>query len=156
MSHVVIMTAQKVRGMVLRTVQSIPEEVFDIQPAGFNNTIRWNVGHIVNSLERFCAASIPLNSNLPATYNEQYGTGSRPSAWTEAGQSKDELLEQLSAQLNAISEASAEVLETAFPEPVELGPMKLNTVAELINFAVIHEALHLGTIKALAAVTSVK
>ncbi|WP_442602349.1 DinB family protein [Paenibacillus sp. KN14-4R] len=156
MSHVILNTAETVHNMVLRTVQSIPEEVFDIQPAGFNNTIRWQVGHIVSCLEYFFSARLPLHSNLPETYNGLFGTGSRPSNWTETPPSKDELVQYLSAQLSAISEASPEVLEETLPQPVVLGPMTFHTFGELINFAVIHEAIHLGTIKALVSLTSVK
>jgi hypothetical protein len=51
MSVMIINTAKIVRQVVLQQVQAIPEELFNVQAAGFNNTIRWNVGHIIYWME---------------------------------------------------------------------------------------------------------
>ncbi|EGG35848.1 conserved domain protein [Paenibacillus sp. HGF5] len=40
MSEMIINTAKTGRQLVLQQVKVIPEELFDIQAAGFNNTIR--------------------------------------------------------------------------------------------------------------------
>jgi len=43
MSNALLSTAKSVRQMVIQQIQSISEELFDVQPDQFNNTIRWNV-----------------------------------------------------------------------------------------------------------------
>ncbi|WP_257347591.1 hypothetical protein [Pseudalkalibacillus decolorationis] len=40
MSNALLSTAKSVRQMVIQQVQSIPEELFDVQPEPFNNTMR--------------------------------------------------------------------------------------------------------------------
>lgn len=47
MSKMIIDTAKTVRQVVLYQVQAIPEELFDIQADSYNNTIRWNIGHMI-------------------------------------------------------------------------------------------------------------
>lgn len=37
-----------VRANALRALESTTEEMADAMPAGFRNTIRWNLGHIYN------------------------------------------------------------------------------------------------------------
>lgn len=46
MSNALLSTAKSVRQGVIQQVQTISEKLFDVQPEPFNNTIRWNVGHI--------------------------------------------------------------------------------------------------------------
>lgn len=35
-----------VRGITMKSINRIPEEIVDIVPKGFNNNIHWNFGHI--------------------------------------------------------------------------------------------------------------
>jgi hypothetical protein len=64
MSQTIINTAKTVRQMVIRQVESIPEEFFDVQPKQFGNTIRWNLGHIISSLDGMLSLGFTFNSNL--------------------------------------------------------------------------------------------
>ena len=40
-------------------LQSVKDEQWDIQPEGFHNTIRWNVGHIFVSMENLIHRGVP-------------------------------------------------------------------------------------------------
>lgn len=152
MSQAIINTALKVRGMVLHQVNSIPEELFDIQPAAFNNTIRWNVGHIAASLDGLLSKGIPFNSNLPESYKALFTGKSKPSDWTEVPPTKEQLVQFLSNQMNALAEISPEVLMEQLKTPINLGPMTFETVGDIFNFTFIHETMHLTTIKCILQV----
>jgi len=154
MTQAIINTALKVRQMVIQRVTSIPEELFDVQPAAFNNTIRWNVGHIITSLDGLLSIGTKFDSGLPASYPALFKTGTKPADWTETAPSKDELLGYLNAQFKALSELSAQNLEGNLAQPLELGKMRFETVAELMNFCVVHETIHLSTIGCLNKVVS--
>lgn len=152
MSQAILNTAVSVRQILLHQVQSTPEEIFDIQPEGFNNTIRWNIGHIVVSLDAFLSIGFAFNSNLPKTYEDLFKPGTKPSDWTEAPPSKEELIQYLSAQLETFPNTSLDTLDMSLPSPFEIGPLCFKTVGEVFNFAFIHETMHLSTISCLVKV----
>lgn len=150
MSQASIQTAQTAHRLVIGTLQAISEEIFDIRPSGYNNTIRWNAGHIVTMLNGFLSAVPALNTMLPESYSGLFMTGTKPSDWTVAPPSKEELIQLLSAQLDDLSNVDPESLNKSLNSPFEMGPIKLETAGELFNFAFIHEAVHLGIISSLA------
>ncbi|AVV58328.1 hypothetical protein PVOR_17829 [Paenibacillus vortex V453] len=154
MSGMIISTAKIVRQVVLQQVQTIPEELFDIQAAGFNNTIRWNVGHIIYWMDQYSILSLGFPSVIPDSYVTLFSSGTKPSDWTSAPPSKEELVEMLKAQLSRLSELTPELLEKELSTPYAFGPFEFNTAGELFNFALIHESIHLGTISSQLKVVS--
>lgn len=152
MSTTILNTGKSVRQIVLHQLQSIPEELFDVQPEAFNNTIRWNVGHMIVTLDYFFSLGSPLNSKLPDNYAGFFHKGTKPADWTETPPAKEELIHLLSLQLNSLSEISPEALGEQLKSPVELGPLRFETVGEVCNFAFIHEAMHASIISSLLKV----
>lgn len=146
MSETIINTAKITRQVVLQQVQSIPEKLFDVQSEGFNNTIRWNVGHIVYWMDKYSALSFGSTSAIPDSYEMLFNSGTKPSDWILTPPSKKELVETLSAQLTRMTELTPDVLDEELSTSFDFGPFRFNTAGELFNFALIHEAIHLGTI----------
>lgn len=154
MSEMIINTAKTVRQVVLQQVNAIPEERFDVQAAGFNNTIRWNVGHIIYWMDRYATLSFGSPTAIPGLYETLFNSGTKPSDWTFAPPSKEVLVEMLTAQLSRLSELTPEMLEDKLLTPYAMGPFQFHTAGELFNFALIHEAIHLGTISSQLKVLS--
>ncbi|MGG4343256.1 DinB family protein [Paenibacillus lautus] len=154
MSDMVINTATTLRQVVLQQVQAIPEELFDIQAAGFNNTIRWNVGHIIYWMDKYSTLSFDSPSAITDSYETLFNSGTKPLDWTFAPPSKEALVEMLTRQLSRLSELTAEKLGEKLSTPYAFGPFQFNTSGELFNFALIHEAIHLGTISSQLKVLS--
>ncbi|MED4781572.1 DinB family protein [Brevibacillus choshinensis] len=152
MATTILNTGKTVRQIALHQIQSIPEEKFDIQPEAFNHTIRWNVGHIVFALDFFFSLGFPFHSNLPESYAGFFHTGTKPSDWTSQPPSKEELMHYLSQQLNRLSEISPAIMDEILKAPIEMGPVRFETVGEVCNFAFCHEAMHLSTISSLLKV----
>ncbi|MDO3678892.1 DinB family protein [Paenibacillus ehimensis] len=146
MTQSIIHTSQVLRQVVIGQVQGISEAQFDVQPAGFNNTIRWNVGHMIYWLDKYSTLSFGSPSAIPEHYELMFGSGTKPSDWTATPPSKDELLQWLTTQLSRLAELTPEMLDNALETPFVLGPFQFDTSGELFNFALIHEAIHLGTI----------
>jgi len=152
MSSAILKTGKSIRNVLLHRAQSIPEELYDVQPVPFNNTIRWNLGHIAvvqNGILALCSLDV---IKLPDSYDTLFKMGTKPADWTTTPPTKEELLSVLSEQLNKLSELPTEALEEALPKPIEMGPMRFETVGELCNFAFIHEGMHAGTISCLLKV----
>ncbi|WNQ14032.1 DinB family protein [Paenibacillus aurantius] len=154
MSEMIINTVKIVRPVVLQQVQGIPEERFDVQPAGFNNTIRWNVGHMIYWMQEYSALSFGFPSTIPDSYAALFNSGTKPSDWTMAPPSKEEMIDLLTAQLSRLSELTPEMLSQKLSTPYAMGPFLFHTAGELFNFALIHEAIHLGTISSQLKVLS--
>ena len=146
MSEMIINTAKVLRQVMQQQVKAVPEELFDVQIAGFNNTIRWNVSHIIYWMDQYSTLSFGSPSAIPDSYETLFNSGTRPADWNSAPPSKNEMLEILAAQLNRMTELTTEMLEEKLSIPYVMGPFQFNTAGELFNFAIIHEAIHLGTI----------
>lgn len=149
MSEMIISTMKTVRQVALYQLQAIPEKLFDIQPAPYNNTIRWNVGHMIYWMDAYMMLGFSKESAIPENFASLFNSGTAPANWTVAPPSKEELLQQLSAQLNQLSELPSQRLEVSFEEPVQFGPLAFNRVGELLNFGTVHEAMHLATCECL-------
>ncbi|PYI56299.1 DinB family protein [Paenibacillus flagellatus] len=146
MSQSIIHTGKVLRQIMYGRLQDVPESQMDIQPEGFRNTVRWNIGHMVYWLDRYASLSFGSPSALPAHYETLFNSGTKPSDWTVTPPSKDELMAKVSDQLSGLSDLAPETLEQRLQSPFEMGPFQFVTAGELFNFAWIHEAIHLGVI----------
>ncbi|WP_221568672.1 DinB family protein [Alkalihalobacillus sp. TS-13] len=152
MSNELFSTAKSVREMVIQQVILIPEEMFDVQPDQFNNTIRWNVGHIAFSNEYLLSLGVPLKSTLPDHFTPLFNTGTKPSEWSQKPPTKEELIHYLTEQLSSLPQIPPNIFDQQMDPPVELGPLKFKTFGEVFNFATVHETIHLTTISCLLRV----
>ncbi|MCR8635361.1 DinB family protein [Paenibacillus radicis (ex Xue et al. 2023)] len=152
MSQAIIQTALSARQLVLGSVQQIPEDWYDIQPDAFPNNIRWNIGHMITMMNWFLTDIEGYQFELPDTYSSIFMTGTKPEDWAAAPPSKDELLEQLTRQFNAIEKVPADVLNQELRSPFLMGPLEFKSAGEVFNFAIVHEGVHLGMISGLAKV----
>ncbi|EJL41811.1 formate dehydrogenase [Brevibacillus agri] len=130
----------------MRDWQVAAEEQLDVQPKGFDNTIRWNVGHMIYWMDRYSTLCFDTPSLIPDQYEGLFASGTKPSSWTTEPPSKEELLSLLTLQLSRLSELTPERLDAPLKAPYVMGPFQFDTAGELFNFALVHEGIHLGTI----------
>ena len=123
-------------------VEEIADNVFDIQPEGFNNTIHWHIGHILTVTEGFLFAE---NGQLPAEYQELFAPRTKPSDWKGEVPSIATLVQQLKEQHERINGIPNETFNEKLPE-AKLG---CSTVGELAGFTFYHETYHFGQIHAM-------
>ncbi|WP_029192591.1 DinB family protein [Paenibacillus harenae] len=154
MTQSIINTGKVLHQVVLGKLQGVEDGYFDKQPEGFNNTIRWNVGHMIYWMDKYSTLSFGSPSAIPDSYDTLFNSGTKPLDWTFAPPSKEELVETLAAQLSRLSELTPEMLGEKLSTPYALGPFHFDTAGELFNFALIHEAIHLGTISSQVKVLS--
>ncbi|TJY42022.1 DinB family protein [Cohnella pontilimi] len=146
MAKSIVNTGKVLRQIVIGQIQGISEAQLDIQPEGFNNTIRWNVGHMIYWMDKYATLSFGSISAVPSRYEVLFNSGTKPSDWTIVPPSKDELIQMLVTQLSKLSELTPEWLDKTLQSPFEMGPFQFITAGELFNFALMHEAIHLGLI----------
>lgn len=142
MSDLVKMQFELTRTNLFKTIEEASEEILDVQPKGYKNTIHWNIGHILTTAEKFLFGP---NGKFPAEYNELFGYGSKPADWKGNVPTVATLLEQLKEQLPRIKEIPEERFQEKLPEPI----LGRNTYGELAALALYHETFHYGQIYAM-------
>lgn len=142
MSELLFKQFEMTRGFFLRDLQDVTAEQASVQPEGFNNTIHWQVGHVLTVTEQFMLGYPRKTTHLPANYIELFGNGTRPADWSGEIPSLEVLAGQLREQLGRIKEVPAELLDKKLEKPF----LGLETVGELANMALFHESYHLGQI----------
>nr|WP_077330372.1 DinB family protein [Virgibacillus siamensis] len=130
------------RNMFLKKINELNPETIDVQPIGFNNTIHWHIGHVLTVTEQFMFGFPDHSDNIPASYKDLFGYGSKPADWPEDVPSVEKLAGQLKEQLERLNAIPENKFNEKLPEPI-LGN---ETVGELAVMAAFHEANHLGRI----------
>ena len=148
MSELLFKNMELTRSFFIKNVEAIEEGLVDIQPAGFNNTLHWHIGHVLTAAEMFMFGFPKNTSHLPANYMELFAKGTKPADWQGDVPSVSVLTNQLKDQLKRMKEIPAESFSKKLEEPF-LGQ---ETFGELINFSLFHENLHLGHIQAMKRV----
>ena len=137
-----------VRGITEQTMKKMPEEISDLMPKGFNNTIRWNFGHIAFIQEKLVFGLLGEEMNIPKDYEKLFGARTKPADWKEAPPSFKEIAEVLAKQKTRIQDFLQGRLLEKLPTPFtnRLG-ITFYTVGEVFLFSFYNEALHIETIK---------
>ncbi|PWA08398.1 DinB family protein [Pueribacillus theae] len=146
---------EKARKNTLGAAKKIAEKnptIVDVIPEGFNNNIRWNLGHIAaicDQLMNFPAGEKPL---LPKPFNQSFSNGTSPKDWNDETPTYDDIVQALEAQPQQLKERYAGKLSDPLPKPFSLVGIDFQTVGDLLVFVTYHEGMHQGTIGALQKV----
>jgi hypothetical protein len=136
-----------VRGITERTIKKISEDISDIIPIGFNNNIRWNLGHIAYVQEKLVFGISGEEMNIPKVYEQLFSAGTKPAGWEEIPPSLVEIGETLTRQKTRIKEFIQGRFYEELPTPfTNRGGITFYTVGETFLFSFYHEALHIETI----------
>lgn len=138
----------QIRGLAARALSGLAEEDWWQIPAGFDNNIAWNVGHLIVVQQQLTYGLCGLEMGVTAEDMAQFRTGTSPASWTT--KPDPERLRQLLDDLPHIfqTDFAAGLFQTYRPYKTSTG-VSLPTLADAISFNNFHEGLHLGTILAL-------
>src|SRR5699024_7576098 len=92
------------RTSTLILLPKIDESIWDIQPEGFPNTIRWNAGHIYAEAEGFLHDADHQYEIVRPDWMPLFLDGSRPSEWPENVPTKEEIIDALTEQEKRIEQ----------------------------------------------------
>ncbi|MET3698420.1 DinB family protein [Bacillus oleivorans] len=129
------------RSHILDVLSSITEEEAEGVPQGFNNNIRWNMGHIY--LDQYLwIHALTKDTDVPKEYNTWFGFSTSPANFTSETPTFAELKELLRKQPTHIKEMYGDRLEVEYP-PTEMG---MHTMEQVLIRTIFHEGMHLQTI----------
>jgi hypothetical protein len=140
------------RTSTLILLPKLPDDVWDVQPANWPNTIRWNAGHVWAETERFLHDANNNYENPHPEWMELFLDGSRPSEWGDNVPNKDEIIEALKEQATRIETFFEGKLGDAADDVRDLHGTLLDTADAALQFVTWHEGLHLGIVKSLKLV----
>ncbi|WP_423410570.1 DinB family protein [Heyndrickxia sp. MSNUG] len=141
--HEVLFTQlESFRNYILGVVEQVTAEEADLIPQGFNNNIRWNLGHIYLDQYLWIQALTKEKAPVAEQFKEWFGYGSSPANFTSETPSFEELRNLLKEQPAKIKEEYGNRLEEEFP-PTEMG---MHTIEQVLTRTIFHEGMHLQTI----------
>lgn len=130
------------RSYMLGVVESVKEVEAEVIPKGFNNNIRWNLGHIYLDQYLWIQAVTKEKAAVSEQFKAWFGYGSSPASFTSETPSLEELRALLNDQPSKIKEDYGYRLEEEFP-PTEMG---MHTIEQVLTRTIFHEGMHLQTI----------
>lgn len=139
---------KKQRAGLAETVKQFSAEQLNTVPAGFNNNIIWNLGHMIASQQGLCYKRSGVDIVIDEAFFDTYKGGTKPeSPFDKAELDKITYLlvstiDQLEADLNA----GKFVNYTAF---TTRSGIEISSIDDVLNFLAFHDGLHTGTIMAL-------
>lgn len=133
------------RGRTMEIVADLSESFLDIIPNGFNNNIRWHLGHIVTTQERLAFRLIDEPLELPGPFMSMFVNGTKPADWQTAPPSLEKLLELLEKQPERIQERLQGRLEEKLTIPFK----QMTSLDEALVYSIGYEAMHAGYMMAL-------
>ncbi|MFY0542585.1 DinB family protein [Brevibacillus sp. H7] len=136
---------EKTREQWLKKLETCPEDKRTVIPAGFNNHLHWQIGHILFVTDGLIYGLSGNEMRLPASYRTFFGNKTKPSEWTGEAPSWEEILAHLKQQPEHIRAAFGEKLDA----PVKDNFLNAQTVGELLMANIVHESNHAGTISAM-------
>jgi DinB superfamily len=138
-----------VRENTISCVSKINDESSLCIPDGFNNNIKWNLGHIYVVQEKFAFNIINERTTMPNNISDLFSTGTKPTDWGEKVlPTISELIQLLEKQVDRIEQTLEFRLKEVIEKPFTTSTgLTLSTVEELLSFCLYHEGMHFATIK---------
>jgi uncharacterized damage-inducible protein DinB len=143
--HPIIFQLKMAREWCIEIAELCPAEIVDVQLEAFNNTIRWQTGHILTVAERMLFHIPPSTGMLPSAFSRWFDSGSRPSDWAEQLPSQTELITMLRSQQKRILAIAPEEFDILLDAP----HYGFSKYGESAGFVIVHEAFHTGQIVAM-------
>lgn len=120
-------------------------------PAGFNNNMAWNAGHVIATMELLVYGLSGVKTPSGRKFIDRYRKGTKPEGDIDQAE-YDLMLEKLNAGVDQL-EADLEQLDfSQFKEYATSFGVTLKSAAEALAFNNMHESMHLGTMLALRGV----
>ncbi|WP_116126509.1 DinB family protein [Lewinella sp. IMCC34183] len=137
----------QLRKRILALTESVTPAQLDRVPAGFNNNLIWNAGHVIATQEQLTYALGGHPTPSGAAFVARYRRGTRPEgdlATEDYAYIRTELL----AGNEKLREACDDLDWSGYrPYTTKLG-VTVTDLLRAVEFNNVHEALHLGTMLA--------
>jgi hypothetical protein len=143
-----IETIRKTRNFLLDYIKELSIEQLNKIPAGFNNNIIWNLGHMVAAQQGVCYLRAGLKISVDEDFFNAYKPGSKPTEYINE-QQIEKIKELFFSSLDILKSDYVKGLWTNYSAWSTRYGVELKTIEDAIQFLNFHEGLHLGYVMAL-------
>lgn len=155
MEHYLMRQLQFARQNTMKLVKDVDDIKSENFIKGFNNHIKWNLGHIYVVHERFAFHFVGEELMLPEAYLPLFSPGTKPLEVNEPMPSMEELTNALNTQITRIERRLSNRLKEQVTTPYTTSTgLCLQSVEEFLSFCLYHEGMHFATIKAMKQLLS--
>ncbi|MES1217318.1 MAG: DinB family protein [Bacteroidota bacterium] len=146
---------RKTRKFLLAGIGDLTIEQLNKVPAGFNNNIIWNTGHLVAAQQGLCYTRASLSTVVDENFMLSYKSGSKPERFIDAHEF--EIIKQyLFSTLDQLeSHLDKKIFGGYTPWTTRYG-VEIKSIDNAVDFLSFHEGLHLGTINSLKRLVQAK
>ena len=138
-------TIKKVRAFLLEGIKDLSTEQLNKIPAGYNNNIAWNLGHLVAAQQGICYKRAGLTPQISDEFWEQFRSGSKP---------ERDLTDAEITQIKDMFANGLDQLDTDYANNIFGGytpwmtryHVEIANIDDAIGFLPFHEGLHSGVI----------
>ena len=149
-----LQSLRKIRLLSLQIMQDLSLRQLNAVPAGFNNNIIWNAGHLIAAQQGVCYMRAGLPAMISDDFYAAYKPGSKP--LSEHSQDEVDLIKEL--LLTSIDKFEADLDSDIFgnymPWTTRYG-VDLSSISDAVTFLPFHEGMHLGYMMALRRLCSI-
>jgi hypothetical protein len=149
----IIEILKKPRIKLLEQIQQLSLEQLNQIPAGFNNNIMWNLGHIVSTQQNICYKRGGLDPVIDEGFFLAYVSGTKP----EKPADQYDLEKIYGLFLSTIdrleTDINADLLTNYKPWTTRYG-VEMSNINDVLSFLPFHDGLHYGTIMALQRIVA--
>lgn len=132
-----------VRGWVSKEYDETDQSLIDIVPAGFNNNLHWQFGHVVSTMEGELVRLLGKNDADKKRLQKSFGYGTSPDNFDDDTPSFDDLKALLDKQVEDFSFITSSALEKELDQPM----LNQTNSCNLLGVFIAHEAMHAGKIQ---------
>ncbi|MEM6967650.1 MAG: DinB family protein [Bacteroidota bacterium] len=136
------------RNNVLKNVEGLSLEILNTIPAGFNNNLAWNLGHLPATQQLLCYGLSGNQMLLENEFINRYRKGTRPEQDIDQAE-LDFIKSKLIIFSDKLEEDYNNQLFKEFRTYTTSYETTLTSVEDAIIFNNLHEAMHLGYILAI-------
>lgn len=136
---------------ILEQIKDLNIEQLNKIPAGFNNNIIWNLGHIVAAHQGVCYRRANVEPVVDVDFLNNYGGGSKPDNFL--GEDQLQLIKELytSTLDQFVIDYNNNLFANYGAWTTRYG-VNLNTIDDVLQFLPFHEGMHIGNIMSMKRV----
>ena len=142
---------RQTRENFIRLIETSTVEELNEVPAGFNNNIIWNFAHIVASQQGLCYLPSNVAPVIEMQYITPYRKGTRPERFIAA----EEINTIKALMRSCIDRLEQDLNDNKFVNYTSFKTdygVEISSVAEAVQFFVVHDAFHYGIANAIKKV----
>ncbi len=142
---------KRFRLFLLDQIAGLPAEQLNKIPAGYNNNIIWNMGHLICAQQSLCYFRAGQAITVEDRYFSPYRTGTKPETFIPAAEIETIKTLFLSTIDDLQVDLDKKIFQTYSPSEgiLKLYGIELKSIDDALEFLLYHEGFHSGYVIAL-------